>query len=503
MKTFIAKHRISILLVGVSMLSVLNDAVGTGQFIGHADQAEVANCARSISEGRGPVVDCIWLVSGDPSVTLTHRIRYWSLYVAYWVGGFYTLFGATRLSSVLAASVIKAAMGIVAFAYVKSETKNPKVALSVASVLMLDPTWTRRANLLSDLYLTAATVIAFCLALWLCRKPRLQIAFLLGAVTGLAIGFKPTGITLGILPLMTLWSEEHRQRLVVGIGSYIIGLFVALLPLLSNNWIEARTLIWPDAKHVAQAAKAAEHVGYDAAMYGTSHPEEAQNVSPPMKLFKMAKTTLHVFRGIAFHEVASPWLIALIGVSIFTLRSPLNAPMIFAIAIALAGISFLVILVNYEPRYYVHLFAPALIAINTQRNSLAKSMWSTYAVLLVIGTVFWIPVKLKHSDDRPEMSTIRIMNDVAAALPKDAVVMTPDPWEFTFHTRYPTVALPVVDDWQQVNEVAKRYGVTHIVLVEGNHRCQLYSELNAGTPSGPLTNVQALNGAMIAPIAEK
>jgi hypothetical protein len=501
-KEFFAKHRASILLACVSVLSIVNDTAGTGEFIGHADQAEVANCARSIAEGRGPVVDCIWLISGDRDVTLTHRIRYWSLYVSYWVAGFFAVFGATRLSSVLAASVIKVAMGVAAFCHLKRETGNSKVALTVASVLMLDPTWTRRANLLSDIYLTAATVIAFCLAFSLCRKPRLSTAFLLGAITGVAIGFKPTGIALGILPLMTLWSQEHRQRLVSGVALYVAGLFLALLPLALHNWIEDRTLIWPDASHVSQAAKAAEHIGYDAAMYGTSHPRIAPSAAIQTKVTKICKTTWNFFRGIACHEVASAWLIALIGVSVFTLRSPPTCAKILAIAITLASVFFLVVLVHYEARYYVHIFAPAVIAINSGRNRLARSMWTTYAVLLVIATVCWLPVKFKHRADHPEMPGVMSLTQVAEALPEGAVVMTPDPWEFTFHTRYPTVALPVVNKWEEVNKIVERYGVTHIVLINSNHRCQLYSELSSGQLSGPVTDVQTHNGTVIARLTE-
>ncbi len=67
--------------------------------IGHSDQADLAMLARNIAEGKGPVVDCVWIThnGGLPGRNHASRARHWLIYVAAYLGLlFFSLFGATH-----------------------------------------------------------------------------------------------------------------------------------------------------------------------------------------------------------------------------------------------------------------------------------------------------------------------------------------------------------------------------------------------------------------------
>jgi hypothetical protein len=59
---------------------------------------------------------------------------------------------------------------------------------------------------------------------------------------------------------------------------------------------------------------------------------------------------------------------------------------------------------------------------------------------------------------------LEIYRKVDKLLPKDAVVMNDDPWEFAFHTRRKCVVIPYTDNDASFRKIINRYAVTHLVL---------------------------------------
>ena len=80
----------ALLFLGTTALS-LSPYIGDDILIGRADQANLANLARNIIEGKGAVVDNVWILTNggmdDPSIP--HPEPYWSVYLAVIVAGFF------------------------------------------------------------------------------------------------------------------------------------------------------------------------------------------------------------------------------------------------------------------------------------------------------------------------------------------------------------------------------------------------------------------------------
>jgi hypothetical protein len=55
-------------------------------------------------------------------------------------------------------------------------------------------------------------------------------------------------------------------------------------------------------------------------------------------------------------------------------------------------------------------------------------------------------------------------------LPQDSIVITSDPWEFSFHTRRKTVVVPYNSNPEVLRKIAARFSATHLAIINNDIR---------------------------------
>ena len=137
------------------------------RMIGHSDQADLAMLARNIAEGKGPVVDCVWIThnGGLPGDEITHPEPYWSIYVAAYLAPFFSLFGATHQSAMLAGSLVKTVIAAIACFWTIRLSKSYLAATATAAFLLLR-TYVPVSPLLSDILLCILATVTCVVWAW-------------------------------------------------------------------------------------------------------------------------------------------------------------------------------------------------------------------------------------------------------------------------------------------------------------------------------------------------
>ena len=475
--------------------SVFLDADYSRGRIGHADQAELAQCARNIAEGKGPVVDCIWVVQGE-HVPITHGIRYWSLYVAYWVAPFFYLFGATRGTALMAASIAKAIMAVAAYFFVRKSTDRPLAGLACATALLFDETWLRHVNLLSDLYLAVVVLLfSFSLATWMKSGTRLS-AGISGLLVGIAIGVKPTGLLLIPLPLLICYFRkiDSKANAALCFLIYVLAIAAGVSGLVLHNMNEGGSPWWPDSAAISAGGRASAVTGETEFHHSAFYDPTIKVESLPIRLrVKMALKTARslLYFGVRGDLISSWWLpfvvVAFVCGSKLRSRPHMrrsNTYHIVAGAIAALGLP-LCGLVHMEMRYWLFIAAPCIcLCFCALRGRARIGIYAIVLMSLLVTPYTQFREKVSQyvggPQADPEEPLLQAYRDLGDYLSKDEIVLTANPWEFTFHTRIRSVVLPTARDPAAVREFADRFSATKIVIVQKDHRSHLYGELAEG-----------------------
>ena len=53
-------------------------------------------------------------------------------------------------------------------------------------------------------------------------------------------------------------------------------------------------------------------------------------------------------------------------------------------------------------------------------------------------------------------------------IPKDSIVMTSRPWQFSFHTGFRSVLFPYTDNWKSVEKIAEKYNAGFIAVIDND-----------------------------------
>lgn len=477
-------------LLFLSAISLWTDGrpFGIHSFIGHADQAEVANVTRNIIEGNGAVTDSVWLLHGGGRRGIPQRIGYWSLYLAYYQVPFFYLLGPTRQAVLIAASVAKLLCGFVAAYLVFRTTKRRLPALTCFTFVVFLWYMRDRVNGYSDISLTTALTLATSLLAIAIDsgKPRYWIAA--GLLGGLAVGFKPSGLLfLGLaigsifLPRPNTTPMLTRMKQLTFVS---FAFLVTITPLAYYNYQESGNVWWPDMAVVKDGATSAKLLQKSIA-FGFYDPDFPK--SEPADLSVPPAMDLHLINLRGNWKILVVLLLATTIISwvhrnqlfLFLSRrrqlydSELTIG-IFAILLLLAGIM-LATKVHYESRYWCFIFPISIawfsIKVFTERS------------LILTGSVFLCVVFIAQSITSSRWSLeqsykphhhlnvdehlhpyLAVYEKASRILPKNAIVMNDDPWEFAFHTRRKCVMTPFTSNDETFLRIASRYRVTHLVL---------------------------------------
>jgi hypothetical protein len=450
-----------VVAIASAFLQIQPFAAPQDRFIGHSDQADLALLARNIAEGKGAVVDCVWILhdGGLPGKQVTHPEPYWSVYVAALWAPFFRIFGATLQTTMLVGALVKTGIAAIGSFWTFRLTKSWCSTYATAAFLLLHPKMVVRVQPLSDIYLTFGVMSAISAAiLWWTRRS-VGWAFLSGIMAGWAIGSKPSGMLLLVLiPTVALLRGDRWQN-VKESWAAVLGLVLALAPLGYHNYQSYGTLYWPALPIIRSE--------------GLERDDTPINVGIP-------RAVKRYLDGVLDGGLGPQWLLpilfhAFVGMVIrfIHLRGRCRGTWFTLVAstFLLMCAGFCQSLnVRIEWRYWNFITPLAVVTTMIACDRLSQSLvWFALAYSLFIGVdSIW---KWQKQEFKPIPTEYSIIADL---IPEDAVVMTQNPWELSFHTRRRSVSLPYSENEQDVQELVDRFGIEYLVLIK---REQPYARL--------------------------
>ena len=459
-----------------------NQDLSITRLIGHADQANVALVARNIVEGRGAVVDAIWLHTngGLEGNNIPVPEPYWSIYVAAVIAIFFSMLGSTLTAMLLPAVLTKTAIAAVAAQLTLRISKHYLPAFAVAVFLLCDTQMETAVSGLSDIYLTLFMLLA-CWAFSHAVSSDSAPGFLVtGLLIGVAIGIKPSGLLLLGLLLGYLLFLGSLLKTVQRLSITLIGIMIGLAPLAVHNYQGFDSVISPAHALVSDADKIRFVTGnhskafYDPEPYVFSQ-EELRLIEGPHNEISRAKDFFAaLIEGKIFPLWLLPFAAIAVGWSLLNVRSffiyrhveqkQLAGYVFVQMMIAAIVLGFAT---HMEPRYW--LFALPILAIASIVIIDRISSKATIALIVFLLFSATSPNTSLRSAPLPQWYDI-----AATVLPEDAIVLTGTPWQFAFHTRRSAVALPDTENPEVLLALAERYHAEYIAILGGGLRNQFY-----------------------------
>lgn len=464
------------------------------QFIGHADQANIASVARNIAEGKGAVVDSIWLLTGGgvPGNEIPIPEPYWSIYVAGIVGFFFLLFGSSLTTMLVPAAILKIAIGAISAGITLRITNSKLAAFAVAVPLLYHPMMTRSVNGLSDIYLTFFMLSAAIVLVYAILRSSRWLFFLFGLIIGIAIGVKPSGLLLlGLLVGYILFYGDLKVTTRNSVF-VIIGITLGLLPLIVHNYQAFGSVISPGSLLAKEAGRVRMlTLSHDIGFFSPESFPEAQGVSSLGTFIELAKLRLEIAfmvlkKGLLIPYFFYPFVVLGLFTTIYSIRSLFiyrgaNFEKLFgyiSLQMVIAGLV-LACTVHWETRYWNFLI-PFLVIVSVTsvaRLTRQKMIRATIFTLIVAGSLWSFVEHLRNFKPKP---IPKLYAQASSILPRDAIVFTSDPWEFSFHTRLRSVMLPVTSSDSALLSLSERYGVGYIAIVKQKVRHPKYRALVEG-----------------------
>ena len=469
--------------------------------IGHGDEAHVAMVARNFAEGKGMTADTVWLLhnGGQVGDEVSHPEGYWSIYMAAFLAVFFKMFGANRVAVLLAASLIKVGIAALGFHWIRRLTDEYFAATAGGVFLLVHPIMADRVSGLSDIYLTGCFLAAITALMWATEDERLRWYFLGGCWVGLAIGIKPTGLMLlGLIPVWLLVGggrfPSRKQA-----GLCLLGLTLAVTPLAIHNYNAGGSIWWPDLplmRSTSRAMIASIEVwqGWTpevrTAWNSAAFDPTSTSVNFPFGsrdwIRLHAQTLFGFFRATLRGEIAPVWLFPFVFHLIVTqwcaywkppvgYKSQLNQFVMATLLLSGAGLV-LAASVYPHPRYWNYLVPFLAITGIVGATKLSRACLA----FILIWCVIWGSYYHYQNVPRIVVTNVAEYRVLDALLPKDAVVMTSNPWEFSFHTHRRSVVLPYSDRPKVVTDLADRYSVDYLVVIRNDARHPSFDPLEAG-----------------------
>jgi len=475
-----------------SYLSLRPYLVGS-PLIGHADQADIADMARSFAEGKGLVVHNVWLhfQGGMPGNSVIRPEHYWSIYTALVIAPFFYLFGANIISMLLPALISKALITVLTAVWVWRLTNQFLPTMASMVVASFAPPMLAVVSGLSDIYVTLGILVTGSVMVFAISRGSWWLFLLAGLCCGLSIGLKPSGLLLlGVWPVYFALMPDRRRIFLQGLV-FMAGVFAALAPYIQYNEKHFGTAIQPGIPLVAKAIKVRHYYYWvkgqsDALHRVTFSPEnhEAVPVSDLWLDLQRARDHFESFVGQILVEgsVCPMWLAPFVFVGVIGLlwplpgrreliRDPVKLMMYFGLLMFGAGVA-LAFRQHFEARYWNFLFPFCVLVAMPYLQRLPKTIFFVLTAIAVATGFMWSK-KLKVPQLPPEYHTAESL------IPDGAVVLTANPWQFAFHTRIPSVATPYSPDPLTIKSIAERYGADYLVFF-GDGRHEMHKKIDSG-----------------------
>jgi hypothetical protein len=484
-------------------------------FIGHADQADLANLAQNIATGKGPVVDSAWLHTngGIPGGRLPQPQPYWSVYAAYMIAPFFYFFGQTRLSLIIVPLLLRAVITLICVASIYAIDRRRLIpALSLGALLSFSPILNDSINGLSDIYLATATLLSLALMANGIARRSAGFLFWSGAMAGVSVGMKPSGIiTFFALPLLIitvyrLFPDGKRLKSPL---LYLAGGLIGLSVYFGYNLANFGSLAAPGYKIIDQQATTIVRSLYKADMAGLtktragkpielagartdemdfthfaqSNPQASiDNLPPQFQLHHEAvKRPIHnitlFFTNLIQGQLLPLWLVPFTAAGIIalgrrSLRQPLTSLtksellLLCSLPVLIGGV-ILATRVHFAARYWL-LCMPFLLMLGfygIKKTTLNPTLYSLSLLFLSLPWSSQWFQQYNRYQCQPQSPAYR---KAASLLPESAIVLTTNPWQFSFHTRRRSVATPYTTDQHIIQKLAHRYGARYLAVIKSD-----------------------------------
>ena len=474
------------------------------EFIGHSDQAEVASVSRNITEGNGAVTDSVWLLykGGRPSDQVRQPIGYFSLYVAIWQTPFFWMLGSTRIAVLVAASLAKALLAVTTMLFIRHQVRRWDYSIASLCLVLVNPYIAASVNGLSDIYV-AFSVMASTIFLCIGVNNRRHSYFLVaGLLAGLGVGFKPNGMLLiGVfLGVFSLPWEPREKGKFTRLAVILLGFVFGVGPLWIYNYQASGGIGLPDKQLVTEASHLKMFNGGRFSNF-TTNPDIDQTEGDFSKLDiyirKLKRLHWGYPKSLLFVLGSALALIILINLQhILTIwderrfpTSPTNLFVFCTFMMFLAGL-FQAVYIHFEPRYWCFLASPSIVLFILQCVKYRVHGLRVVCVTVLISmAVYSIQAKTRQGQIQKRLASHGLTDDlqvyelIDGLLPQQAIVITPDPWEFSFHTRRACVVFPHTLSEKTFLRIADRYSCDFLVLHNNGRNDLANSWQNGSLPS--------------------
>lgn len=462
-------------------------------WIGHADYADNAVVAANLVRGRGFSVDYIaQFYRAYP--TVTHPADTWPPLQPLLTVPFFALLGVSTAAAKMPNVVVMVALLSLTY-WIGARWWSPRVGLLAALLLALH-TYLFNGVLypVNDLVFSLlALALLVLLALsttprdaggqaLVAQPARWQRAYwpMVGVLVGLLYLAKPSGLLLaGGAGVWLLWSAWRQGRFRQVMGGGTVAVLVALLvvaPWLVRNVLTFGVPFYSTEQFDAWILK----YQLDEAIYRVymgrlplPHPRLLAGYGFDWIAQVNAAQVRKFVADLGGGRLAPVALLPLGALGVILLNEVQRRLWTPLVAAILPYAAFVVLYWHYERRYTLFLLPWLMLAgaaaIWWLHDSIASARGARIAAAtaLVLSSFIIVPqVGVMWNDAQAAQATpssVTIARWVAANTPPDAVVMTRNPWELSFHSGRRTVMIPY-DNLEAILEIAARYNVTYLQL---------------------------------------
>jgi 4-amino-4-deoxy-L-arabinose transferase-like glycosyltransferase len=476
-----------------SYLSLRPYLVGS-PLIGHADQADIADMARSFAEGNGLRVNNVWLHIGGglPGNKIPRPEHYWSIYTALAIAPFFYLFGANVVTMLIPALICKALIAALTAYWVWRLTQQTLPVVAAMVFVSFSPQMLGVVMGLSDIYLTLGVLVTGVLLATAIHRGAWWLFLLAGVACGFSIGMKPSGLLLFGVWLVYVGVMPGRRRIIFQGVLFLAGVIAALSPYAVYNQRHFGAFIQPGIPMVARAIEVRHHYYWEKgdpnalsiAQYSPLPHDDIPRASVSQSLSRYLDHFQSFLGQILIEGSVCPmWLTPFVFVGLFGLLWPLPGRkdllanttkllMYFGLLMFGAGLV-LAMRQHFEPRYWNFLFPFCVLVATPYLQKLPKTIYVAMIVIAVASGAMWS----KKLDVRQKPAEYDL---VSTLLPDDAVVLTANPWQFAFHTRIPAVATPYSADPSDILAMGERYNAEFLVFFGADGRHEMHRQLERG-----------------------
>jgi len=480
LQEFLIENWIFLVLLTV-IISLLLIDIGVHPYIGHGEMAHYPHVASNLLEGKGYSVDYIYhfynlkFLEGDE---ISHPDDYFPIGNPTLIAIFFIIFG----ESVFIAKITNVFLIFVLSCFIYFIIKkmyNKSIAIftflfTVTNVNIFSvATWPY-----ADIGFLLFANISLLSIYFFVKTRELKYCFWFSIFTSLSIYFKQTGLllvpTFFVVLLYYSIKDKINIKNVIKI-SFVFSFIILILisPILVREYINQGHIGFGLEVHSSMDKYGPWEEAYS--LFQTE--DDLPGLLPFHKygIYTIIRADIKniaiVFQTFLIHQAISVVIIFLALLQLFFLRDKdfeFTLPFIIYVIFYLL---FLIFVWHYETRYFIIFFpfvcflASLCIFRNIKQFFSNHLNWIIFISLIILIVVFpflnYYYFTLK--ENKYETAILESYDWMKENIQEDAVIMTRNPWELTFHTGIKSIVIPYTD-YKETMKLVEKYDVSYIDL---------------------------------------